>query len=178
MASILSFYMVLLTFPKFPFSISIVFWLFIAKFKSFVLSFYWWLCLSKVQTNIWHVYVPLFLAKVLLFTCLWLWNLFKYLWTLISTPIVDISSVSVSILDLLSSFARACPSTFEAPPKEDLTYKTYEMCSIKKKNAWRCDGEFNIVYQHHWAIKLSWLEPILKNKQEDENGCVQDLHWQ
>jgi hypothetical protein len=52
------------------------------------------------------------------------------------------------------------------------------MCSIKKKNAWRCDGEFNIVYQHHWAIKLSWLEPILKNKQEDENGCVQDLHWQ
>jgi hypothetical protein len=39
----------------------------------------------------------------------------------------------VSILDLLSSFATTCLSTFEAPPKEDLTYKTYRMCSINKE---------------------------------------------
>jgi len=63
---------------------------------------------------------------------------------LISTPIfgvggdiklliVDISYVSVSILDLLSSFVTTCPSTFEAPPKEDFMYKTYRMCSIKKE---------------------------------------------
>jgi hypothetical protein len=51
----------------------------------------------------------------------------------IELPIVDISFVSVSILDLLSLFARACLSTFEAPPKEDLTYKTYKTCSIKKE---------------------------------------------
>jgi hypothetical protein len=51
----------------------------------------------------------------------------------IKLAIVDISYVSVSILDLLSSFVRACPFTFEAPPKEDLMYNTYRMCSIKKE---------------------------------------------
>jgi hypothetical protein len=51
----------------------------------------------------------------------------------IKLPIFDISYVSVSILDLLSSFVRTCPSTFEAPPKEDFMYNTYRMCSIKKE---------------------------------------------